>query len=298
MTTLFDKEFYGDTHRWFVGVVEDINDPYKLGRVRVRIRGLHSSFMSDIDVEDLPWAQVGVPTTEGGVSGIGRMPKLLPGAEVVGFFLDGEGSQLPFVTHSIPKIEYASATQSSFNVDGRLGRSTVSPSSGPGTGLTGNKNKIEPAEDVALGAIGGTNAETAYNFFVANGFTPVQAAGIVGNLMVESGVGLSTTVKSAGSEQSYGIAQWNSAAAAGNRLGLLKEFASDLGRDWTELEVQLRYIVHELRNYPYLGLGSLQAATTVEAATDAFMLKYERPSVQHREKRVGYAKEVYKRMNS
>src|SRR5215213_9813641 len=35
--------------------------------------------------------------------------------------------------------------------------------------------------------VGGNNVETAYKFFVANGWTPDQSAGIVGNLMVESG---------------------------------------------------------------------------------------------------------------
>ena len=298
MSTLFDRVFYGDVHRWFVGVVEDNNDPYQLGRVRVRIRGIHSALQSDIDTQDLPWAQVGVPTTEGGVSGIGRMPKLLPGAEVVGFFLDGEASQLPFITHSIPKMEYASPVQTSVSTDPRLNRSTTAPSTGPGHGSTGNRNKVEPDRDIALGAIGGTNAETAYNFFLANGFTPNQAAGIVGNLMQESGPALSTTIKSAGSEQSFGIAQWNSAAAAGNRLGLLKEFASDLGRQWTELEVQLRFIIHELNSYPYLGLGAVRSSSDIESATRAFMEKYERPSEQHFERRVAYAYDVYKRMNS
>lgn len=295
MSGLFEKDFYGDTHRWFVGVVEDVKDPYQLGRVRVRIRGLHSQLQTDIDTEDLPWAQVGIPTTEGGVSGVGRMPRILPGAEVVGFFLDGQAAQLPFVTHVIPKIEYASPVQTQTNTDPRLNRSGFPTSVGPGTGTTGNRNKIEPETDVALGAIGGTNAETAYNFFIANGFTPYQAAGMVGNFMVESGPQLDTSAEAAGSEQSYGIAQWNAAA---ERYGLLREFASDLGRPWTNLEVQLRFVLHELYNYPYLGLGALRASRTIEEATEVFMLKYERPGIPKLSTRIAYAKEVYKRMNS
>jgi hypothetical protein len=298
MSTLFDNSFYGDSHRWFVGVVEDVNDPFKLGRVRVRVRGLHSELLSEIDTADLPWAQVGLPTTEGGISGIGRMARIQPGAEVVGFFLDGAAAQLPFVTHVIPKMEYSSPIQNSTNADPRLSRAINAPNTGPGTGGTGNRNKIEPQSDAALGALGSTNAETAYNFFIANKFTPNQSAGIVGNLMQESGPGLSTTIKSAGTEQSFGIAQWNSAAAAGNRLGLLKEFASDLGREWTELEVQLRFIIHELTNYRYLGLGELLAAETIEEATEAFMLKYERPSDAQLQRRINFAYDIYKRMNT
>ncbi len=298
MSGLFQQEFYGDVHRWFVGVVEDVRDPYQLGRVRVRIRGLHSALQSDIDTEDLPWAQVGIPTTEGGVSGVGRMPRIMPGAEVLGFFLDGQAAQLPFITHVIPKIEYASPTQIETNTDPRLNRSGRAPSTGPGTGATGNRNKIEPDRDVALGAIGSTNPETAYNFFIANGFTPIQAAAMVGNFQVESTVDMVTDIKSGGDEESYGIAQWNSAAAAGNRFGLLQEFASDLGRDWRDLEVQLRFVIHELNNYPYFGLGALRASQTIEEATEVFMLKYERPSEQFLDLRIKRAKDILKRMNS
>ena len=65
------KEYYGDETRWFIGVVKDINDPIELGRVKVRIFGVHSENVQDISDGDLPWAQVAVPITEGGSSGIG-----------------------------------------------------------------------------------------------------------------------------------------------------------------------------------------------------------------------------------
>lgn len=292
MSTLLTKNFYGDQQRWFMGVVEDNKDPVQLGRLKVRIRGLHSANMSDIDTSDLPWAQVGLPTTEGGISGIGRSTGILPGAEVVGFFLDGSGSQLPFITHVIPKLEYGDLAFP----DGRLTRGGQQ-SGGQGHGSSGQKNGIVPEGDVAVGAVGGTNAETAYNFFLANGFTPNQAAGIVGNLMVESGPSLNTSIKSAGSERSFGIAQWNSAAAAGNRFGNLQNFATDLGRDWTELGVQLKFILHELYTVPYNGLGALQASQTIDQAVEAFCYKFERPGTPHLAKRKQYAYDIYKRMN-
>ena len=43
---------------WFTGVVEDRNDPDKLGRVRVRCLGFHTEDLLDIPTKDLPWATV------------------------------------------------------------------------------------------------------------------------------------------------------------------------------------------------------------------------------------------------
>jgi len=49
---------------WFTGVVEDRNDPSKLGRVRVRCLGFHTDDLVDIPTADLPWATVMHPVTE------------------------------------------------------------------------------------------------------------------------------------------------------------------------------------------------------------------------------------------
>ena len=41
---------------WFTGVVEDIQDPEQLGRVRVRCYGYHTENKVDLPTEALPWA--------------------------------------------------------------------------------------------------------------------------------------------------------------------------------------------------------------------------------------------------
>ena len=46
---------------WWTGVVEDRNDPAKLGRVRVRCLGFHTEDKVDIPTEALPWAHVMTP---------------------------------------------------------------------------------------------------------------------------------------------------------------------------------------------------------------------------------------------
>ena len=63
--------FIGGQFIWFTGVVEDINDPEKLGRVRMRAFGYHTENLSDIQTITLPWATVMGPTSSANISGIG-----------------------------------------------------------------------------------------------------------------------------------------------------------------------------------------------------------------------------------
>ena len=91
-----------DGFNWFVGVVEDRDDPEKAGRVKVRCLGYHSADIQKIPVEDLPWASVMMPVTAGANSGIGFSPHfLLEGTWVVGFFRD-PAKQEPVIIGAIP----------------------------------------------------------------------------------------------------------------------------------------------------------------------------------------------------
>ena len=42
----------------YYGIVEDRQDPLKIGRVRVRVHGVHTSSKLNLSTPDLPWAQV------------------------------------------------------------------------------------------------------------------------------------------------------------------------------------------------------------------------------------------------
>ena len=87
---------------WWTGVVEDRNDPQKMGRVRVRIFGLHTDNVDKIKILDLPWAHTMMPCTSASISGVGFSPTgLVEGSWVVGFFADGENMQDPIVMGSI-----------------------------------------------------------------------------------------------------------------------------------------------------------------------------------------------------
>ena len=88
----------------YLGVVEDILDPLKLGRVRVRVFGLHTDDKSLIPTESLPWSDVASPATGAALSGIGHSPTgLLRGSWVIVFFTDKD-EQYPIILASLPGI--------------------------------------------------------------------------------------------------------------------------------------------------------------------------------------------------
>ena len=99
------QDFMGkDGFSWFVGVVEDRNDPAHLGRVRVRVLGRHTEDLTKVKTSDLPWAHVMHPVTDPSMQGLGHTPSFLTqGSWVVGFFRDTE-SQQPVIMGSLPGI--------------------------------------------------------------------------------------------------------------------------------------------------------------------------------------------------
>lgn len=115
----------------------------------------------------------------------------------------------------------------------------------------------------------------AFDYFLGKGLTPVQAAGIVGNLDQESG--MSPTIAQIGGGPGRGIAQWSvggrwdTTAGGANVLA----FARKNGKDAKSLGLQLDFIWFELTTFPNYGLAQLKAAKTVNAAVLAFQDKYE-----------------------
>ena len=98
---------------WFTGVVEDRNDPAKLGRVRVRCLGFHTENKNDIPTKALPWAHVMHPVTDPSMQGMGNTPTfLLEGSWVVGFFRDAQEKQQPIIMGSLPGVPSSAADSS------------------------------------------------------------------------------------------------------------------------------------------------------------------------------------------
>jgi hypothetical protein len=100
-------------YRWFIGVVEDREDPKKLGRLRVRIYNVHP-FTPDgqpdivnVPTEHLPWAMPINSIMSAGIvgsikDGVGISPTgIMVGTTVVGWFADGNECQIPLVMGTI-----------------------------------------------------------------------------------------------------------------------------------------------------------------------------------------------------
>lgn len=121
---------------------------------------------------------------------------------------------------------------------------------------------------------GGDNEEKAYNYFVSKGLTPQQSAGIIGNLMLESG--MDPTIVEGGSHSStpassgWGIAQWTpgtgitSIASAAHVSGPIDQLGTQLDILWAELTGNAG------SSDDSQVLKDLKSTTTVEDAVLAF----------------------------
>ena len=78
-------------------------------RCKVRIIGYHSFDKNELSDENLPWAHILTSASDGapGQGGFGKLPLLVGGESVFGFFLDGEDAQQPVVMscfHRTPAV--------------------------------------------------------------------------------------------------------------------------------------------------------------------------------------------------
>lgn len=290
--------FYGDSTRWFVARVIDNKDHWK-GRVKIRIIGLHSE---EVPNKDLPWAKCMLPTTEGGTSGIGKIPQVLNGAFVFGMFLDGVLSQNPIVLGSLSHNEIPSSVQKR---------------------RAGSNNTILSESYVIDGVILDPNLVTMYNFGQANletraviamqflrdaGLTNVKAAaGVVGNLIGESNIVADGPIGGVGEE---GIAQWNPKVG---RLQLLQQYAKENNRSYRDFFTQLHFLVHDMKTsqghrvWPHLSNNSISHEYELDVpysmqnntnATYYFLKEYEVPAdvesaLIKRQEHAAYAYDVY-----
>lgn len=142
--------------------------------------------------------------------------------------------------------------------------------------------------------------ENIYNRLMTEIKNPYGAAGAMGNIEAESGLrsynlqnsvekrlGMTDEEYTAAVDNGsyadfctdrggYGLCQWTS---AGRKTGLLN-FARSRGVSIGNEDMQIEWLLHELRT-SYKGvLSTLKTAKSVKEASDAFMCKFERPANQ------------------
>ena len=119
---MYDNNFLGKNNFiWFNGVVEDRQDPQKLGRLRVRCIGIHTDNKDELPTADLPWSQLIHPITSSGISGLGHSPGfIVEGTWVFGYFRDGYAMQEPMVIGTLPgkPIELADTSKGFYDPNG------------------------------------------------------------------------------------------------------------------------------------------------------------------------------------
>lgn len=228
------SEYYGDNTRWFIATVVDASPPYGFeGRVKIRVHGLHTSSTRLIPQKDLPWAQCVLPTTEGGVSGIGRMPQIQPNALVFGMFMDGMNSQTPIVVGSIPHVELPTTIQLGQNAE------DIGEDNKP-EGLWQNLvESVRPKDaDIQNDNSGNINnlvklsrEKTAVKFFLNLGYTVKQSIGM------SSGLTLASGQRTGVNKQSRGLADFPK-----ERYTDLQNFSNNYQQYFTQLE----FIAYEL----------------------------------------------------
>lgn len=106
------------------------------------------------------------------------------------------------------------------------------------------------------------------------GLTDVQAAGILGNIYVESRWNPTNINHNDKGSKSIGLCQWHL-----DRIPKLLDFAKDCGKSWQDLNTQIGYLIKELKTDEKNALYALKKTTNVESAANTFCKTFERPQV-------------------
>ncbi|MEV3964127.1 phage tail tip lysozyme [Nocardia sp. NPDC050193] len=166
-------------------------------------------------------------------------------------------------------------------------------------GLTNTSGAYSGVSAQPIGEGVKVKLQDMYEYLLEKGFTPAQAAGILGNFQVEA-PGFDTGAYNPG-EGAIGLAQWQ-----GIRRANLEAFAAAQGKPVTDWKTQVDFMVHEMRGTPGIqGMGarsesaaynSLMGAGSASHAAEVFDDAYERSSGEARAQRAANARGIYERI--
>ncbi len=166
-----------------------------------------------------------------------------------------------------------------------------------------------------------TTEEKIWNYLKGQGMTDAGAAGLMGNLYAESGlrpnnlqnsyegklgmadaeytemVDHGTYTNFVNDKAGYGLCQWT----YWSRKQALLDYARATGRSIGNLEMQLGFLMQELSTSFKSVLNTLKTAGTVQAASDAVLLQFEKPAsindpvelAKTKAKRVGFGQKYF-----
>lgn len=141
---------------------------------------------------------------------------------------------------------------------------------------------------------GSDDVKYAMDFLIRNGgYTTEQAAGIVGNLQVESGLDTSAIGDRHLPTQSYGIAQWRE-----KRLSNLIRFAKKNNKEIDDLDVQLWFLIHELKTTFRKVDRMIRSSDNVSYIAQIVQAKYEISTPDSLAERQKYANKFYNQYNT
>lgn len=120
------------------------------------------------------------------------------------------------------------------------------------------------------------NETITWGFLISNGFSRLQTAGIMGNLMQEHG--FRTTSASGG----YGLVQWT----GGRKTELLAMPYPE------NIYTQLNFLMHELNTNYNSVKSEMMSSITLEDAVNIFQNKFERCGICMESYRLGYARNI------
>lgn len=148
--------------------------------------------------------------------------------------------------------------------------------------------------------------EQVWNFFASQGFSDQSTAAILSNLYCESMLDPTLDIAPCG-----GIACFEKSTGCFSEM---QHYASSKGKDWTDLQCQLEFLITQLPSTfdaytgvsPYyydtgewcwwpesMTIDDFKNLSDTQKAAEIFCRVYERPSITHIDRRKSYAQEYY-----
>lgn len=118
-----------------------------------------------------------------------------------------------------------------------------------------------------------SNENIVWDYLIEQGYSAIQVAGIIGNMYQESGV---NPAREETNGIGYGLVQWSF-----GRRQQLEAFAESKGKPVSDIYVQLKFLVKELKSGKQLYgtyADQFNNPYSVDDATEAFCWGFERPN--------------------